>query len=90
MRGSNDQPLPIIVVIDEGEPEFTVLAKQVCQWGHDSSVDIATTLWIGNPTAASDFSFPQNVQTECGGHPASYLAFIGSSVPGGKAAVAWR
>ena len=65
-----------------------VLAKQLCRCGHDSSVGIETRLWIGSPTGARNFSFPQNAPTKCGAHPASYLAFTGSSISGGKAAVA--
>jgi len=80
--------LPIIVEIDGGQPGVTVLAKRICKCGHDSSVGVETTLWIGSPTGAGNFSFPQNAQTKCGAYPASYLAFTGVSIPGGKAAVA--
>jgi hypothetical protein len=88
MRESNGQPFPIIADIDDDETVATVLAKQLCLWGHDSSVSIETTLWIGSPTEARNFSFPQNVQTEYGAHPASYLVFTGSSVSGGEEVMA--
>ena len=67
--------------------ELQFLTKLLCWCGHDSSVGIETVLWIGRPTGAGNFSFPQNSQTKCGSHPASYLAFTGGSIPGGKAAL---